>query len=88
MENKLSLSHCEDATGERSALLSECRTLFSHRVYFLAVLLSRPVLQKTVSVPIPSSLVRQSVDRIYDTRCYFNVRSKADIISQLNLPHE
>jgi len=23
---------------------------------------------------------------IYDTRCYFNVRSKADI-SQLNLPH-
>ena len=22
----------------------------------------------------------------YDTRCYFNVRSKADI-SQLNLPH-
>ena len=23
----------------------------------------------------------------YDTRCYFNVRSKADI-SQLNLPHE
>ena len=27
------------------------------------------------------------VDRLrYDTRCYFNVRSKADI-SQLNLPH-
>ena len=24
---------------------------------------------------------------IYDTRCYFNVRSKADM-SQLNLPHE
>ena len=24
--------------------------------------------------------------RLYDTRCYFNVRSKADI-SQLNLPH-
>ena len=23
----------------------------------------------------------------YDTRCYFNVRSKADI-SQLNLPHD
>ena len=23
----------------------------------------------------------------YDTRCYFNVRSKADM-SQLNLPHE
>jgi len=26
--------------------------------------------------------------RSYDTRCYFNVRSKADIgLSQLNLPH-
>ena len=25
-------------------------------------------------------------DTRYDTRCYFNVRSKADI-SQLNLPH-
>jgi len=25
-------------------------------------------------------------DHSYDTRCYFNVRSKADI-SQLNLPH-
>ena len=24
--------------------------------------------------------------RLYDTRCYFNVRSKADM-SQLNLPH-
>ena len=32
-------------------------------------------------------LVAQSNDMIrYDTRCYFNVRSKADI-SQLNLPH-
>jgi len=29
----------------------------------------------------PSSVVTQ-----YDTRCYFNVRSKADM-SQLNLPH-
>ena len=29
----------------------------------------------------------QGYDTIrYDTRCYFNVRSKADI-SQLNLPH-
>ena len=33
----------------------------------------------------------QSLDKLnnllrYDTRCYFNVRSKADI-SQLNLPH-
>jgi len=28
----------------------------------------------------------RSVFQKYDTRCYFNVRSKADI-SQLNLPH-
>ena len=32
-------------------------------------------------VPAPFSLTIR-----YDTRCYFNVRSKADI-SQLNLPH-
>jgi len=32
-------------------------------------------------------LIRVSIVTIrYDTRCYFNVRSKADI-SQLNLPH-
>jgi len=30
-------------------------------------------------------LIRKQTIR-YDTRCYFNVRSKADI-SQLNLPH-
>jgi len=31
-------------------------------------------------IPVPGSTIR------YDTRCYFNVGSKADI-SQLNLPH-
>ena len=32
-------------------------------------------------------VIGSSYDAIrYDTRCYFNVRSKADI-SQLNLPH-
>jgi len=30
--------------------------------------------------------LRRSEPIRYDTRCYFNVRSKADI-SQLNLPH-
>jgi len=30
--------------------------------------------------------LRLGEDLRYDTRCYFNVRSKADI-SQLNLPH-
>ena len=39
----------------------------------------------------PFTLIRASICRVndtirYDTRCYFNVRSKADI-SQLNLPH-
>ena len=41
------------------------------------------------SVPFSSCAVNvaQSHDTIrYDTRCYFNVRSKANI-SQLNLPH-
>jgi len=38
------------------------------------------------SLPTPSRSF-PSYDKIrYDTRCYFNVRSKADI-SQLNLPH-
>jgi len=33
------------------------------------------------------SITESTADTIrYDTRCYFNVRSKADI-SQLNLPH-
>jgi len=42
------------------------------------------------SAPIVSSVINVFEgfeDTIrYDTRCYFNVRSKADI-SQLNLPH-
>jgi len=41
--------------------------------------------------PAPSHNLQTSFDGVnltirYDTRCYFNVRSKADI-SQLNLPH-
>ena len=36
--------------------------------------------------PIVCSCEVSSVDIRYDTRCYFNVRSKADA-SQLNLPH-
>ena len=38
---------------------------------------------------VPVKKKRQSIDLSfirYDRRCYFNVRSKADI-SQLNLPH-
>ena len=32
------------------------------------------------------NVCRRGITIRYDTRCYFNVRSKADI-SQLNLPH-
>ena len=35
---------------------------------------------------LPPDFIFQPVAIRYDTRCYFNVRSKADI-SQLNLPH-
>ena len=35
---------------------------------------------------IVSDALRIAIKHEYDTRCYFNVRSKADI-SQLNLPH-
>jgi len=39
------------------------------------------------SIKIPNDSLWGRLDTIrYDTRCYFNVRSKADI-SQLNLPH-
>jgi len=42
---------------------------------------------RAVGSTAASSLVYSTYDTIrYDTRCYFNVRSKADI-SQLNLPH-
>ena len=35
---------------------------------------------------IELSLLNKQTNKRYDTRCYFNVRSKADM-SQLNLPH-
>jgi len=35
---------------------------------------------------LPAGLTAANPPLRYDTRCYFNVRSKADI-SQLNLPH-
>jgi len=38
------------------------------------------------SVHILDTLLGTHSHEEYDTRCYFNVRSKADI-SQLNLPH-
>ena len=39
-----------------------------------------------ISVEILSTVAQLYSTIRYDTRCYFNVRSKADI-SQLNLPH-
>ena len=43
-----------------------------------------PIPHKTVTVSVNSQHMASMIR--YDTRCYFNVRSKADI-SQLNLPH-
>jgi len=37
-----------------------------------------------INVERPSQF--DDADRLHDTRCYFNVRSKADM-SQVNLPH-
>jgi len=39
-----------------------------------------------VDTAATARLLPQKLTIRYDTRCYFNVRSKADI-SQLNLPH-
>ena len=65
--------------------------LFEKYIYILALEMASPGNRHcascigTLSFPIASSFT--CVDTIrYDTRCYFNVRSKADI-SQLNLPH-
>jgi len=44
---------------------------------------------KEIALPCATSFGARTMLDItirYDTRCYFNVRSKADI-SQLNLPH-
>ena len=49
--------------------------------------LALAVLRQHVAVALALTLVALLTSLIrYDTRCYFNVRSKADI-SQLNLPH-
>ena len=41
-----------------------------------------------VKLPVTKIFIHQIYDSIrYDRRCYFNVRSKANI-SQLNLPHD
>jgi len=41
---------------------------------------------KQVSSRLYNVLLLYDINSRYDTRCYFNVRSKADM-SQLNLPH-
>jgi len=53
--------------------------------------LKRCAQKKIVSFFLPHGVYTLCVEKLYDTirydtRCYFNVRSKADI-SQLNLPH-
>ena len=44
-------------------------------------------LLNTFEVSFELFRVKEINRKRYDTRCYFNVRSKADM-SQLNLPHE
>jgi len=44
------------------------------------------ILYKPISLWVKCETSETNVKPVYDTRCYFNVRSKADI-SQLNLPH-
>ena len=61
--------------------LSGRRTLRSTNANYLVV---PPVKQSTVGSRAFAAAAPHP--HIYDTRCYFNVRSKADI-SQLNLPH-
>jgi len=55
---------------------------------FVTVRMRTRVTMTTMTSELParpsSVLLHQEVR--YDTRCYFNVRSKADV-SQLNLPH-
>jgi len=52
---------------------------------YLAKLQARTRLFRSLSPSFSSALAHYDTIR-YDTRCYFNVRSKADI-SRLNLPH-
>ena len=75
-----------EATLTRARFDKFARALFTTKNAHLhhAQPLSQPLLAKKHqldhTVAIASTTIR------YDTRCYFNVRSKADI-SQLNLPH-
>jgi len=60
-------------------LSTKCRT-FDPLPHTCPLPLRKSPLRTPVLVPNPSYTIR------YDTRCYFNVRSKADM-SRLNLPH-
>ena len=56
-------------------------TEMKNKVLVVAVITAAvETILKTLQAPTTGTTIR------YDTRCYFNVRSKADI-SQLNLPH-
>ena len=75
------LRHDENANDDFFSNLRACLevTNFSN----LSALAKSPA--TTLNQSISIRLLRYDTIR-YDTRCYFNVRSKADM-SQLNLPH-
>ena len=66
--------------ARRRVVARQARCVFAQRFTFIDVCARANTNQQT-------GLSTPAYDTIrYDTRCYFNVRSKADI-SQLNLPH-
>jgi len=72
----------ETATAQMTRYAKDTGYLF---IYLLFIVDKRPVRSKCG--PGIVGYICTDADTIrYDTRCYFNVRSKADI-SQLNLPH-
>jgi len=68
--SKVSSFNCVHADSVQNSL--QCATANSHTDYYL--------------LTITHSLFHSRLTIRYDTRCYFNVRSKADI-SRLNLAH-
>jgi len=78
------LSASEVGFRIRGAITRVCTFTFTFT--FLLSLLDIWMLQSRYRLNMPTYSYWQNCGRPYDTRCYFNVRSKADV-SQLNLPH-
>ena len=78
----------EAVSGEHHANEDGARDREAFAAHDTSPLPCEPHAALVIGRPLPrSSLPVSPTDTIrYDTRCYFNVRSKADM-SQLNLPH-